>query len=573
MVVYNVTKMNQYSEIVKRTVKDLFDVDLVPELTRPESQYGDYATNVAMQLAKPLHQNPRAIAEQIKTALEQSDYFSDVTIAGPGFINLRVSAQDLHDQLELGFRGDLPFGNNNDGQGKKVLVEYPSTNMAKPFSVGHLRSANQGWAARNLMLATGWQVITDNHLGDYGSPFGIWVAGFRRFSNEERLNQRGIYELGDIYVRTRAEMKAEEEQGKHDIADEAQQWLLKLEAGDPEAVSYSERFNKISLDHIHKVMGRLGISTDYELGEKFFAEKGKEEVKKLLAHGIAVQNPDGSVIVPLDEYGIKTPMLVLKSNGAALYATTDLATLIYRDQEFHVDRVIYCVASEQKFYFEQLFALAKKIGLKTELIHMWYGLIDQIDENGVRSKMASRKGVVLLEDLLNGAEQTVRANAKSDISDEDVRRIAVGAIKFNDFSADRHKGMLFDWGTAFNLTGYSGPYVQYAAVRVNKILRDNPGEAIAADDYDYEPEKSVLLKLLDYPQIVKQAADNLEPHRLAVYSYELAKIMNKYYDTTPIATAAVPEPIKRARLEVLERVAYVFAHALGILGIEIPERM
>lgn len=567
--------MDQYGEILKRTVKDLFDVDVAAELTRPEPQFGDYATNVAMRLAKPLHQNPHQIAEQIKAALERTGQFSEVAIAGPGFINLRVAAKSLHDELESGFRGSLPYGDNDDGAGKKVLVEYPSTNMAKPFSVGHLRSANQGWAARNLMLATGWQVITDNHLGDYGSPFGIWVVGFRKFSSEAKLKERGIYELGDIYIKTKKAMKDEAAVGRDDLERESQEWLLKLEAGDPEAVDYSERFNKISLDHIHKVMGRLHISTDYELGEKFFAEKGKEEVKKLLADGIAIQNPDGSVIVPLDEYGIKTPMLVLKSNGAALYATTDLATLLYRDREFHVDRVIYCVASEQKFYFQQLFALAKKIGLKTELIHMWYGLIDQINDDGTRSKMSSRQGVVLLESLLDRAEQVVR-DGNPNLDEADVKKIAVGAIKFNDFSNDRRTGMLFNWKTMFSLTGFSGPYVQYAAVRVNKILRDNAFDAnkIALyADYDYEPEKQVILKLLDYPGIVKLAADNLEPHRLALYVFELAKVLNKYYETTPVATSGVPDGVKNARLGVLSRVAYVFRHTLGILGIEVPSRM
>ena len=220
----------------------------------------------------------------------------------------------------------------------------------------------------------------------------------------------------------------------------------------------------------------------------------------------------------LDEYGIKTPMLILKSNGAALYATTDLGTLMYRHDHFHADRVIYAVAAEQKFYFEQLFAMAKKIGLNMELIHMWFGLIDQINEDGTREKMSSRKGVVLLEDLLDEAEKRARQNAKSDdISDDDIKKVAIGAIKFTDFAADRRTGMLFDWRTMFNLTGFSGPYVQYAAVRVNKILHDNPNIGKPDPAYDYEAEKEVILKLLDYPAVVKQAADSLEPHRIATY--------------------------------------------------------
>ena len=184
--------------------------------------------------------------------------------------------------------------------------------------------------------------------------------------------------------------------------------------------------------------------------------------------------------------------------------------------------------------------------------------------------MSSRKGVVLLEALLDEAEKRARANVKTDdISDDDVKRIAIGAIKFTDFANDRRTGMLFDWKTMFNLTGYSGPYVQYAAVRINKILHDNQDCGDVDKQYDYESERNVLLKLLDYPAIVKQAADNLEPHRIASYVYELAKEMNRYYETTPVATNDVPTGIRAARLSVLSRVAYVFKHALDILGIQL----
>ena len=566
--------MDKYADQISQVVNDLYGQTIDAELTRPEPKFGDYATNVAMRLAGQLHRRPRDIAEEIKAKLDELGLFSDVSIAGPGFINLRVDAGRLHNDLEHAFDNELPFGNNNDGAGKTVVLDFPSTNMAKPFSVGHLRSANQGWAASNLMRATGWKVITDNHLGDYGAPFGIWVVGFKKFSSEAELAKRGIYELGDIYIKTKKAIKDEEAAGKTELADEAQQWLLKLEAGDPEAVEYSERFNKISLDHIHKVMDRLGIYTDYELGEKFFAESGKEAAHQLVDKGLAKQNDDGSIIVPLDEYDIKTPMLILKSNGAALYATTDLGTLLYRHDHFHADRIIYVVAAEQKFYFQQLFAMADKIGLKMELIHMWFGLIDQINEDGTREKMSSRKGVVLLEELLDEAEKRARANVKTDdISDDDVKKIAIGAIKFTDFANDRRTGMLFDWKTMFNLTGYSGPYVQYAAVRINKILHDNQDCGDVDKQYDYESERNVLLKLLDYPAIVKQAADNLEPHRIASYVYELAKEMNRYYETTPVATNDVPTGIRAARLSVLSRVAYVFKHALDILGIQIPSRM
>ena len=580
--------MNQYADIVAAAVKRLFSIDRAIKLSRPDSQFGDMATNVALQIAGRVGDSPREVAEKLAAELRSQEEFSSVEVAGPGFINLRVAARRLNDDLERAFHSEQPFGNSQDGAGRTVVVEYPSPNMAKPYSVGHLRSGNQGWAARNLLKATGWQVITDDHLGDYGAPFGIWVVGFKKFSSEQQLAEGGVYELGRVYIETRQAIKDEAECGEHHLADEVQHWLLKLEDGDDEALKLSEKFNTISLEHIHGVMQRLGISTEYEYGEKFFAPYGKKCVQDLLERGIATQNDDGSVIVDLSGQGIETPLLIQKSNGAALYATTDLATILWREEHWRPAKVVYSVGAEQKFYFEQLAALAKKLGIETELYHLWFGTIDQITEDGKREKMSSRKGVVLMEELLDEAEKTARANAKSEnMTDEDIRKIAVGAIKFSDFAADRRTGMLFDWGTMFSLTGFSGPYVQYAAVRVNKILRDNgvsaeltessfretreDGERVS--DYDFEAEKALFLKLMEYPEVVAAAARELEPHRVANYVYELARELNRYYEQTPVATKDVPDDVKQARLATLVKVSMVFEGALGVLGIEIPARM
>jgi len=557
-------------QLLHSTVSALFGVDADIKLTRPDPQFGDYATNVAMQLAKPLGRNPRDIAEELAAKLRESGEFSEVTIAGPGFINLRVAAKKLADSLEE--KWSATYGENTDGSGKTVVVEYPSPNMAKPYSVGHLRPGNQGWAVKQLMEANGWKVITDNHLGDYGAPFGVWVVGFLKFSSEEALAKDGVYELGRVYIETKKALKDEKERGETTLADEVQQWLLKLEQGDAEAQRYSERFNQISLEHIHTVMSRLKISTDYELGEAFFAPKGKEAVQELLAKKVAVQNEDGSVIVPLDEFGFDVPLLVQKSNGAALYATTDLATILYREDNWQPDRVVYAVGAEQQFYFTQLFAMAKKLGIETELIHLWFGTIDQKNEDGTREKMSSRKGVVLMEELLDAAEAKAREMvADRDVSEEDIQKIALGAIKFTDFVADRRTNILFDWNSIFALTGFSGPYVQYAAVRVNKILRDNEGGGVSAETYDYEPEKAVIAKLLEYPDVVRLAARDLEPHKVASYLYELARELNRYYETTRVSDANEGE--KAARLSLLGRVSHVFTHGLSLLGIEVPTQM
>lgn len=562
--------MNTFSTLIETTIAELFDVQQSVKLTRPDAQFGDYATNVAMQLAKPLSKNPRDIAEQLAERLRETGSFSEVTIAGPGFINLRIRASQLAAQLQDGWSES--YGESVDGAGKTVVVEYPSQNMAKPYSIGHLRPGNQGWAAKRLMEATGWNVITDNHLGDYGAPFGVWVVGFLRFSSDEKLAERGVYELGDVYIQTKKALKDEATAGGSELADEVQQWLLKLEAGDEVAVAYSRRFNEISLAHIHDVMGRLKISTDHELGEAFFAPKGKIAVQRLLADGVATQNDDGSVIVPLDDYGFDVPLLVQKSNGAALYATTDLATILYREEMWQPDRVIYAVGMEQQFYFSQLFAMAKKLGITTDLVHLWFGMIDQVNEDGTREKMSSRKGVVLMEELLDTAEQKAReVVAGREVSEGDIKKIALGAIKFSDFTADRRTNILFDWDTIFALTGFSGPYIQYAAVRVNKIIDDNKEFTHDYSAYDYEAEKAVLSRLLEYPGVVQVAARDLEPHKVASYLYELARDMNRYYEHTRVSDAESVE--KAARLALLRKVSHIFTHGLSLLGIEIPLKM
>ena len=561
--------MNKVAEIINQLIEEKFNIKTEVSLTRPRPEFGDFATNIAMQLAGKLSKNPREIAEELASELSKNEIFENVEIAGPGFLNLRVSAKKLEKILSQEFNDR--FGSNNEGEGKLALIDGPSPNMAKPYSVGHLRPGNQGWAAKKLLEFSGWKVITDNHLGDYGTPFGIWVVGFEMFSNEEKLAKRGVYELGDVYIKTKAAMKEQGEGGE--IEKKAEEWLLRLENGDEEALNYSNKFKEISLKHIHDVMARLKISTDYEYGEAFFAPKGKAAVQKLIESGVAVQNEDGSVIVPLEEYGFDVPLLVQKSNGAALYATNDLATILFREEEFAPDKVIYSVGAEQQFYFSQIFAMAKKLGIKTDLYHLWFGVIDQLNEDGTREKMSSRKGVVLMEELLDKAEERAREIvAGRDVSEEDVKKIALGAIKFSDFTADRRTNILFDWENIFALTGFSGPYVQYSAVRVNNILRkEQDFELVDFEEYDFEAEKNIILQLLAFPETVKMAVRDLEPHKISKYLYDLAREMNRYYEKTRVSDA--PEIEKSARLTLLKKVSKTFENGLDLLGIEIPEKM
>lgn len=559
--------MDNLKEQIKGLINDLYGVDETVDFASVPSEIeGDYSTNIAMRLARQVGKNPRQIAQEIIDGLGETDF--GLTIAGPGFINVTVSGKALKKQLDDAW--SETYGDNKSGAGKVAISEFPSTNIAKPYSVGHLRPGTQGWAAKMVLEANGWKVITDNHLGDVGTPFGIWAVGFKRAGIPE--DKVTIYDLGNIYIQMKADLKEEEKAGKHALADEVQDWLLKLEAKDSEAVKLSEHFKAISMAHTHEVMGRLGISTELEMGESCFVERGKQAVAEYLEKGIFEKNEDGSVICRLDEYGIDVPMLMQKSNGAALYATTDLGCMLYRAENIHPDKIVYAVGAEQKFYFEQLFAMAKKVGLNIDNYHLWFGTIDQISPEGKREKMSSRKGVVLMEELLNDAEKRVRDNFGAELSDEDIAKVAVGAIKYSDFIADRKTGILYDPDKIFALTGQSGPFCQYADVRLRRILEKNADFArVDYVDYAWEDEKNVLQILLKFPEVVANAAENFEMHKIAAFAFELAQELNRYYEKTPISTAEPAE--KSARLELIARADQVLARALNLLGIEIPSKM
>lgn len=563
--------MEKLVEKIKQIIKNLYgatDIEVVLSEV-PANIEGDYSTNIAMRLAKIAGKSPREVAGEIIAELIKDLPAYKYTIAGPGFINIEISAKSLYEELAEAWSDN--YGYNKSGEGKVAVVEYPSTNMAKPYSVGHLRPGTQGWASKQILEANGWKVITDNHLGDSGTPFGIWAIGFKR--SGKSVDEITIYDLGEIYIEMKRLLKEEAAAGKHEMADEVQDWLLRFEAKDPEAVELAARFKEISLEHTHAVMRRMGISTQYELGESFFVERGKELVQKYLDEGIFERNEDGSVICRLDDMGIDVPMLLLKSNGAALYATTDLACMDYRAKEWKPDLCVYCVGAEQKFYFEQLFALGKKLGMPQRNLHVWFGTIDQVSPEGKREKMSSRKGVVLMEALLDDAEKRVRENfGNSEISDTDIQKVAVGAIKFSDFVADRKTGILYDPDKIFALTGFSGPFCQYADVRLRRIMEKATNlETADYTDYDWGAEKEVLQILLEFPALVEAVSENLEAHRIATYCFKLAQELNRYYEKTPILQA---EPAERsARLDLVAKADLVMSRALGLLGLEIPEKM
>ncbi len=552
-------------------VKDLFDYEGDVVVSRTAEEHGDFASNIALQLSGKIGKNPREIAEAVSLRLNEHEMIESAQVAGPGFINITLPKTAYFQKLyRLTNEQKERFGRSQLGSGLTVVCEFPSPNMAKPFSVGHMRPALQGWAIYQLMLRMGYNVITDNHLGDSGTPFGKWVVGFLRNSSEEKLALDGIAELARVYIQISSDLKAEKEAGGHEMADEVQKWLKKLESSDSEALGYSNRFNQISLDHMHQVMNRLGISTEYELGESVFVERGQQLVDELLDKGVAT-NSEGAVIVSLEDERIDTPLMLRKANGAALYATTDLATVEYRQNTWNPVKTFVHTGQEQAFYFRQLNAVVKKAGYSAQVTHLWHGLIDQKNEDGTREKMSSRKGVVLMNDLIDYAEQKAKEFV-SDIASEDTHAVALAAIKFNDFASDRKNGVLFDWETMFSVHGFSGPAVQYAAVRIRSILaKSEVANPKPHPDYDWASEKPLLLSVLEYPELLRELHDSYEMHKLAAYLYDLAKELNRYYEAVQVLQSELRE--RDSRLWLLSVVKYVLQDGLEILGIPTPEKM
>lgn len=558
---------------IKDALKIDDDVSGNIEVANPKSG-ADFALPCFV-LASRLGKNPVGIAKELAEKLK-SPLVGKVEASGP-YLNIwladRAVAAGLQDDLRNLQKEKLKYGERHKAHPQTVVVEFPSANVAKPFSAGHLRPAVQGWAMYKLTKAMGDKVITDDHLGDSGTPFGKWVVGFLRHSSDKKLEEGGIYELARVYIQITKDLKREKEEGGHELADEVQSWLLKLDQGDPEAVRYKDRFTAISLDHLSHVYKRLGIHTDYALGESVFVASGKKLIEEFVESGIAEKQADGAVIIRLD--GFDTPMLALKSNGGANYATTDIGLLDYRMKNWHPDKIIHVVGAEQQFYFNQLFALAKKLGYtKTEFVHYWFGIIDQLNEDGTRSKMSSRKGVILLEELLDKAEEEARSRASEGVKDdpESIRRIALGAIKFTDLAQDKKTNILFDWQTMFNLQGYSCAYIQYAAVRVDAIIKKYGAvEAMPSGDYGFEAEHELLVHTAKYPQVVQEAANNYEPHKVSAYLYELARVLNRYYETTKVGDAE--EGVREARLWLLGVVKTTLGNGLDLLGIQIPQKM
>ncbi|MDO5725133.1 MAG: arginine--tRNA ligase [Tissierellia bacterium] len=559
------------AKILKENLPDLEENELKNMIEiPPNSEMGDYAFPT-FSLAKVLRKNPALIAKEIKEKIK-SDKFSKIEVKGPYlnfFLDQKIFAKEV---LETLLKEGADYGKSDLGEGKKVVVEFSSPNIAKPFHIGHIRTTIIGNAINNIYRFLGYDVIADNHLGDYGTQFGMLITGMKHWGDEEIIKKDPIPELLKLYVKVN---KAAKE--KPELADEARMWFTKLENKDEEAVRLWEFFVKESMKEFQRVYELLDIKFDTYLGESFFSDKMEDVVNELEDKNLLIES-QGASIVELEEYDLP-PAMILKSDGSTLYATRDLATAIYRHKVYDFYKNIYVVGSEQNLYFRQLFAVLDKMGKDwaKDCVHVPFGMV-----NLKEGRLSTREGkVVFLEDVLNKAKEGIkevmlskdRGLTESEI-EELSAQIGVGAVIFQELFNDRIKDYTFDWEKTLSFEGETGPYVQYTHARIASLLEKGDFETDLDFDFsllDLDIERDILNLIYRYPESIFDAHEKYQPYFITRHIVEIAKTFNSYYNSVPINVE--DDKLKNARLALCYAAKSTIKSGLKLLGIKAPDRM
>jgi arginyl-tRNA synthetase len=535
--------------------------------------FGDFQCNDAMPLAKSLRKSPRAIAETAIRARPLPDFLSKAEVAGPGFINLTLRPAWLARQVvEQASRPHC--GLPQTGAGKTVVIDYSSPNVAKPMHIGHIRSTIIGNAIDRMYRALGYRVVADNHLGDWGTQFGIIIRGYRAFADPDRLASSPVEELERVYVRSY-------EQSKEDPAwlDACREELVKLQRGDPENLALWKRFIDLSLREFNRIYRRLDVSFDLVRGESHYHAMLPGIVSKLESAGLAKES-DGATVVFLEEEGLPV-CIVRKKDGGFNYATSDLATVQSRVAEFAPERIVYVTDERQQDHFRQFFCISRKLGVDTRLDHVWFGLM-RLPEGTFSTRQGN---VIKLEALLDEAETRALAilrESRPEMSAEQQRELAkdigIGAVKYADLSHDPRTLIVFSWDRALALDGNSGPYLQYAHARICSLL-DKHAEQFPSDDaasaellLNDPVERDLALQILRFPAEALRAAETYKPNVLADALFALAQTYSRFYQRLSVLKAESPE-LRVSRVRLCGLVANVLREGLGLLGIRTPRRM
>ena len=554
------------SELAK--VIDSLDQDAILNLLEQpkSSDLGDIAFP-AFSLAKVERKAPQAIAADIAEKIDQSA-FEKVVATGP-YVNFFLDKSKISDQvIKSVIEAGADYGQQDEGNGQNITIDLSSPNIAKPFSVGHLRSTVIGDALSNIFRKMGYNTIKINHLGDWGKQFGLLMVAYKKWGSKEAVEANPIDELLKLYVRINAEIENDPE-----LDEEGRKWFKKLEDGDPEATELWQWFRDESLVEFNRIYKLLGVEFDSLNGEAFYNDKMDEAVQILEDKGL-LKESKGASIVELDDVNLP-PAMIKKSDGATLYITRDIATAIYRARTYNFVKNIYAVGQEQSNHFRQLKAVLKKMGFdwSDDMVHVDFGLVTKN-----RQKLSTRKGnIILLEPTLQEAISRAKAqieekNPEFENKEEVAHAVGVGAVKFYDLKTDRRNGYDFDLEAMVSFEGETGPYVQYAYARIQSILRK--ANFTPSTDATYslsDPESWEIIKLLqDFSRVVKRAAENYDPSLIAKYAINLAQAFNKYYAHTRILDES---PERESRLALSYSTAVVLKEALRLLGVDAPEKM
>ena len=552
--------------------QDAEQIGRVTAVASARPEHGDYQCNDCMRLAKVLKQAPRQIAETFVSAAEKPHYVRALEVAGPGFINIALDDQWLSERVAA-LAEDERLGVPRQGEDATIVMDYGSPNITKPLHIGHLRSHNIGSALDRLHRFLGYHVVADNHLGDWGTQFGITILGYRNFGDEEKMREHPLEELERVYVKSYEKTKEDPE-----WLDACRRELVKLQSGDPETLALWEDFTRWSIEELERVYARLNVSFDMVRGESHYRNKLKPMLERLDAEGLT-RISEGATVVDLEEE--KLPLaIVRKSDGGFNYATTDLATVASRIGEFSPTRIIYITDERQQLHFKQVFAICRRLGITTRLDHVWFGLMRLPD-----ATFSTREGnVIKLESLLDKAEALALNLVRESSSDmppeqqQDVARaVGIGAVKYADLSQNPQSLVTFTWEKALALDGNSGPYLQYAYARIasvnDKYKAQFPDTDPAAFPLQFtEPiERALAIKILRFSESIVLAADSYKPSALTDYLYELAQMYSTFYQNVPFLKA--PEGVRESRVRLCGLVARVLKKGLDLLGLETPERI
>ena len=540
---------------------------------------GDYSTNVALIYSKELKLKPIEFAKRIKDILDvqKIEYIDKIEVAGAGFINFYLSKDFFEENIKEILKQKEKFGSSDLGKKRKVIVEYSSPNIAKPFTIGHLRSTIIGDSVANTLEFLGYKVIRDNHLGDWGTQFGKQIVAIKHWSSIDviKKSENQMKALVGLYVKFHREAEKDPT-----LDDEAREWFLKLEKGDKEAREIYDMTVEASMKYFNMIYERLGIKPfDTLYGEAFYEPMLKSVLEDIEKSGIAKESEGAKLIFFENEK--YPPLMIQKKDGATLYATRDLATDKYRSQKYGKDTlVINETGTEQSLYFKQIFEIDEMLGYfdKKNRVHIGHGFIRSKD-----GKMSTRKGnVIWLEEVLD--EGIMRAKV---INEDTADMVGIGAIKFNDLKREASQNIIFDWDEIVNLKGDSGPYLQYSCVRAKSILQKSSfhmkeflsalpslrGLRHGTKILSYGTMYTAPLERLLYrfPEVVSRAGKEYASHFIAQYLLELASAFNNYYAQNKIVDENDPTSVHKVALT--HAFSIVIANGLNLLGIKVPDRM